>query len=105
MRIRTQLIVTMLLFGVVLAAIFASAIITGQGVEKASQQEDIASSIAQGASQLNYLANDYFIYQEAPQSKGGRPVLSPSRITSPDCNQIIQSSRPSSATSNKIPSG
>jgi len=36
----------MLLFGMMLAIIAASAIITNQLVEKASQQEKIASSIA-----------------------------------------------------------
>src|SRR4030042_1691168 len=67
MRIKTQFIMTMLFFGIVLGVISASAIITEQQVEKASRQQTIASSIAQGASELSYLANDYVIYQESQQ--------------------------------------
>ena len=67
MRIRTQFFITMLLFGVVLTAIAASAIITNQRVETAREQERFASSIARGASELSYLANDYVIYRESQQ--------------------------------------
>jgi PAS domain S-box-containing protein len=57
----------MLLFAIILAVIAASAIITHQKVEKANEQEKIASSIAQGASELSYLSNDYLIYRESQQ--------------------------------------
>jgi len=67
MKIRAQFIITMLLFGIVLAVIAVSAIITNQQTEKVSEQEKIASSIAQGASELSYLANDYLIYRESHQ--------------------------------------
>jgi PAS domain S-box-containing protein len=67
MRIRTQFIITMLLFGMVMVIIAASAIITHRQVEKASEQEEIASSIAQGANDLSYLSNDYLIYRESQQ--------------------------------------
>ena len=67
MSIRTQFYVTLLLFGVVLAGISASALITNQQVEEANRQEDIAHKIAQGASELSYLANDYVIYRENQQ--------------------------------------
>ena len=67
MRIRTQFIFTMLMFGLVLAAILASALITGSRMEKAGQQEDIANSVATGANELSYLANDYMMYQESQQ--------------------------------------
>jgi len=67
MRIRTQFIITMLLFGIILAVIAVSAIITHQKIEKANEQEKIASSLAQGASELSYLSNDYLIYRESQQ--------------------------------------
>ncbi len=67
MRIRTQFIITLLLFGIILAVIAASAIITHRQVEKANEQEKIARSIAQGASELSYLSNDYLIYRESQQ--------------------------------------
>ena len=67
MRIRTQFIITMLLFGIILVVIAASAIITNQKLEKTSQQEKLAANIAQGASELSYLSNDYLIYRESQQ--------------------------------------
>src|SRR4030042_2621313 len=69
MRLRTQFIITMLLFSIVLVVLAASAIITNQRVEKAAQQERLASKIAQGASELSYLSNDYLIYRESQQLK------------------------------------
>ena len=67
MRIRTQFVITMLLFGIILVVIAVSAIITRQKIEKTSEQEKIASSIAQGAGELSYLSNDYLIYRESQQ--------------------------------------
>ncbi len=69
MRLRTQFIITMLLFGIILVVIAASAIITDRQVEKVGRQERIAAQIAQGASELSYLANDYLIYRESQQLK------------------------------------
>jgi PAS domain S-box-containing protein len=59
----------MLLFGIILVMMAVSAIITNQQTKKASQQEEIASSIAQGANELSYLGNDYLIYRESQQLK------------------------------------
>ena len=67
MRIRTAFIIIILLFGIILVVIAASAIITNRLVVKASEQEKIASGIAQGASELSYLSNDYLIYRESQQ--------------------------------------
>jgi hypothetical protein len=67
MRIRTQFILTMLLFGAILAAISTSVIITNQRVDTAHNQGDIAARMAQGAGELSYLANDYVIYREGQQ--------------------------------------
>jgi signal transduction histidine kinase len=67
MRIRTQFIMTMLVFGVVLVAISISAIITNRLVDRATLQDRLAHSIVQGAGELSYLANDYVIYREGQQ--------------------------------------
>src|SRR5512147_1961402 len=72
MRIRTQFILTLLLFGIILVVIAASAVITHQRMEKTKEQEDLASHIAQGASDLSYLANDYLIYREDQQLRRWR---------------------------------
>ncbi len=67
MRIRTQFIITMLLFGIIMVVLAASAIITHQKLEKINQQENLAANIAQGASELSYLSNDYLVYRESQQ--------------------------------------
>jgi PAS domain S-box-containing protein len=67
MRIRTQFMLSMLLFGVVLAGISASAVVTNQRVEESNEQESLANNVAQGASELSFLANDYLIYREDQQ--------------------------------------
>ncbi len=67
MRIKTQIVITMLLFGVVLAVVSASAVITNQQVGETTRQEAIANRIAQGANELAYLSNDYLVYRESQQ--------------------------------------
>jgi len=69
MKIRTQFIITMILFGMILVIFAVSATVTSQRIRKTSQQENLASNIAQGASDLSYLANDYLIYRESQQLK------------------------------------
>jgi PAS domain S-box-containing protein len=62
-----QFIITMFLFGIILVVIAASATITHLKLEKISQQENLAANIAQAASELSYLSNDYLIYRESQQ--------------------------------------
>ncbi len=69
MRIKTQFIVTMVLFSLILIMAAASAIITHQLAQKVGKQERIAAGIAQGAGELGYLSNDYLIYRESQQLK------------------------------------
>ncbi|MGD0661860.1 MAG: PAS domain S-box protein [Syntrophorhabdales bacterium] len=69
MRLRTQFILTMLLFGAILVVVAASAIVTSQQIEKVARQERIAAHIAEGAGELTYLSNDYLIYGENQQLK------------------------------------
>ncbi|HSN22811.1 MAG TPA: hypothetical protein VLS45_01360, partial [Methylomicrobium sp.] len=69
MRIRTQFIITMLLFGIILVVMAASAIITNQRLEKARKQERLSAEIAEGASELSYLTDEYLIYRESRQLK------------------------------------
>ena len=67
MRIKTQLMITAAVFGMILIAIAAVTIIADQHGREASEQEKIAVSITQKASELSYLANDYVIYRETQQ--------------------------------------
>lgn len=67
MRIKTQLMITAAVFGIILIAIAVVTIISDQHGRMASEQEKIAVSITQEASELGYLANDYVIYRETQQ--------------------------------------
>jgi PAS domain S-box-containing protein len=67
MKIRTQFILILLFFGLLLAGMVASLIITNQQVERLHQQEEIALRIEQRADELNYLSGDYLMYGESQQ--------------------------------------
>jgi PAS domain S-box-containing protein len=67
MRIRTQFLITTVLFGLVLIGVSISALVTNIRVGRTDAQQALASNIAGGANELTYLANDYIVYQENQQ--------------------------------------
>jgi signal transduction histidine kinase len=67
MKIRTQLIVSMVIFGIALLIISASFISTNQQVDRLSRQEELAKNVELKANELSYLSNDYLLYHESPQ--------------------------------------
>jgi signal transduction histidine kinase len=67
MKIRTQFIMAMIGFGVMLAIVSGSVFITSRQVEQLNEQQEIAHSIERGASDLGYLSNDYLLYRERQQ--------------------------------------
>jgi signal transduction histidine kinase len=67
MKIRTQFILTMSLFGLLLIVMAASLIVTNRQVDRLNQQEEIAHNIERGASELSYLSNEYLLYRESQQ--------------------------------------
>ena len=73
MKIRTQLIISMVFFGVALAIISASVITTNQQVERLNKQEELARNIELEVGELNYLSNDYLLYHESQQTIDGSP--------------------------------
>jgi PAS domain S-box-containing protein len=64
MKIRSQFIISLIVFGVILIVTVASVILTSQQTAYLSAQKEQAVTIQQGASNLNYLSNYYFLYQE-----------------------------------------
>ncbi|RJQ83262.1 MAG: response regulator [Desulfobacteraceae bacterium] len=64
MKIKTQFVVTMLLFGAILIVAAVSAIVTQRQIEMAGEQETIAAAVSQGAGELGHLSTDYLIYRE-----------------------------------------
>ena len=67
MRIRTQLIISIVFFGLALAIISASVITTNQKVDRLNQQQEIANNMELEVGELSYLSNDYLLYHEGPQ--------------------------------------
>jgi HAMP domain-containing protein len=67
MKIRSQFIITMILFCLVLLVVFASTIITHYELERLDEQRDLAHNIERGASDLSYLSSAYLLYQEGQQ--------------------------------------
>lgn len=67
MKIRTQLMISMVFFGVAVLMISASVMFTHQLVEQLNKQEEIAKNIELEAGELSYLSNDYLLYQESQQ--------------------------------------
>src|SRR3990172_11385332 len=64
MKIRTQFVISLVVFGIILIVRVASVIFTSQQTANLSAQQEQASRIQRGATNLNYLSNYYFLYQE-----------------------------------------
>jgi signal transduction histidine kinase/PAS domain-containing protein len=69
MKIKTQFIMTMLLFGILLVVITTSMLITNRLQVKVQEQETVTEKITLWASDLNFLSIDYLIYRENQQLK------------------------------------
>jgi len=67
MRLKTQFIISMTIFSLVLIAIGVSAILANQQVTQLNNQQDAAGNIQSLASQLNHISNNYMLYQENVQ--------------------------------------
>ena len=67
MKIRTQFFLSLIAFSIVLVVVGASFFFTSNELESANQQDLLAHNIAQGATELGYLANDYLLHGEPQQ--------------------------------------
>lgn len=67
MKIRTQLIISMVFFAAALAIISASVISANQQVDRLSKQEELSKNIELEVGELGYLSNDYLLYRESQQ--------------------------------------
>ena len=64
MRLRSQNLLSMTIFFILLVIIVASVFITSQRTSQLNHQQTVAHDIQTRASNLQYLSNDYFLYQE-----------------------------------------
>ncbi len=67
MRIRTQFIITMGLFALILFGITVSLVVTNRRVDLLNEQQHTAEDVERGARELSYLSNDYLLYRESQQ--------------------------------------
>ncbi len=64
MKIKNQFLISIIGFTIVLAAITVSVIFTQAQTAQLNNQEGTARDIQTGASNLNYISNNYFLYQD-----------------------------------------
>ena len=76
MKIKTQFVICILVFSLILLVIAASVAATEQQVSQLNIQEEISNNIERGASSLNSVSIDYFLYQEDLQLSRWQSVLS-----------------------------
>ncbi len=76
MKIKNQFVICIVVFSIILVIIAASVATTVQQVEQLSAQEVISSNIERGASSLNSVSIDYFLYQEDIQVSRWQTQLS-----------------------------
>jgi PAS domain S-box-containing protein len=67
MKLKSQLIISISILGAIFLIIFSSYIITNQQVSQLNNQEQVALNIQTGASDLNYLTTDFFLFQQSEQ--------------------------------------
>lgn len=67
MKIRTQFIITLVIFGLSLILIVASLLVTNHQVEQLTRHGEIAHHIEREISELGYLSNEYLLYRESQQ--------------------------------------
>ena len=67
MRLKSQYIISIVIFVTVLIFISVSVIVTNQQVAQIDNKELMAGTIQTGASNLAYISNDYFLYQQNAQ--------------------------------------
>ncbi len=67
MKIRTQSMISMWLFGIIFVVVTALLFVTNHQVDRINQHIDIADGIERCARELGFLSNDYLLYHEGPQ--------------------------------------
>ncbi|MGA2682077.1 MAG: PAS domain S-box protein [Candidatus Bathyarchaeia archaeon] len=65
MKIKTQFLISIVIFSIILSIIVASVIITEVQTSQLNSQEGITWDVQNRASDLNYISNDYFLYQNS----------------------------------------
>ncbi len=94
MKLKSQIIVSIIVFSIVLLFIAASVLITNQQETQISKQEQMASDVNTGASSLTYVSNDYFLYQQSSELASWQNQFSSlsaeiSKLTSSSSTQTV----------------
>ena len=67
MKLKSQLVISIIIFAIILITVSASIIFTDQQLTQISTEEKITNNLNTGASGLAYISNDYFLYQQNDQ--------------------------------------
>lgn len=76
MKIKTQFIAGMVIFGAIILIIAASILNSNNQIAQFNGQAEIVRRIERGTEELSYLSNDYFLYQESQQFSRWQSKLS-----------------------------
>ncbi len=64
MKIKNQFLISIIIFGIILTVIASSVILSEQQTAQLNSQAVIARDVQTGASNANYISNNYFLYQD-----------------------------------------
>ena len=64
---QNQFNISIILFGNLIVAISASAIVTSQYVERGVSEQEKVNNLIQGANDVSYIANDYMMYRSSQE--------------------------------------
>jgi PAS domain S-box-containing protein len=64
MKIKTQFIMSMVIFSIVLLIVASSVIITNQQISQLNQKQEISANVEKDAEELNNISSQYFLYQQ-----------------------------------------
>ncbi len=67
MKIRTQFIISMAIFSVVILFVAASVIVTNQQIAQLDKKQNVSEKIEHGTDELNILSSQYFLFQQTQQ--------------------------------------
>src|SRR5512141_2086346 len=64
MKIKTQLIMSIAIFSIILLIVAASVIMTNQQISQVNQKQEISAKVEQYTDELNTISSQYFLYQQ-----------------------------------------
>ncbi len=94
MKIKTQFIITVALFLIILLVLAVSVAVTTKKLLFYNQQEDITGNIERSARELSYISTVTFFMAKASSAPAGNPYRPLWPLNFPGCDRTPLSNRP-----------